>query len=148
MLLFGVSDGVVMFFFLMIRRPPRSTRTDTLFPYTTLFRSAAIALIGAGAGAGIYFGALQAHEAKPEDKYPKLVLRSDDDAEPVAEGPGKEAPLKVGPVSVPNDRFKVDPRKYEVTYYPFAESFPTNLRSAEHTSELQSLMRTSYDVFC
>src|SRR3546814_20550405 len=29
-----------MFFFLMIRRPPRSTRTDTLFPYTTLFRSA------------------------------------------------------------------------------------------------------------
>src|SRR3546814_11249164 len=31
--------SVVMFFFLMIRRPPRSTRTDTLFPYTTLFRS-------------------------------------------------------------------------------------------------------------
>src|SRR3546814_12817095 len=30
---------VVLFFFLMIRRPPRSTRTDTLFPYTTLFRS-------------------------------------------------------------------------------------------------------------
>src|SRR3546814_15785966 len=29
----------LMFFFLMIRRPPRSTRTDTLFPYTTLFRS-------------------------------------------------------------------------------------------------------------
>src|SRR3546814_12715622 len=31
--------GVLLFFFLMIRRPPRSTRTDTLFPYTTLFRS-------------------------------------------------------------------------------------------------------------
>src|SRR3546814_17140679 len=31
--------GVLFFFFLMIRRPPRSTRTDTLFPYTTLFRS-------------------------------------------------------------------------------------------------------------
>src|SRR3546814_10973563 len=31
---------ILMFFFLMIRRPPRSTRTDTLFPYTTLFRSA------------------------------------------------------------------------------------------------------------
>src|SRR3546814_11886743 len=37
----------MFFFFLMIRRPPRSTRTDTLFPYTTLFRSA-----GAGGGAG------------------------------------------------------------------------------------------------
>src|SRR3546814_15326143 len=34
------------FFFLMIRRPPRSTRTDTLFPYTTLFRSAAVAPVG------------------------------------------------------------------------------------------------------
>src|SRR3546814_19920195 len=33
--------SVLIFFFLMIRRPPRSTRTDTLFPYTTLFRSAA-----------------------------------------------------------------------------------------------------------
>src|SRR3546814_15257500 len=33
--------SIVMFFFLMIRRPPRSTRTDTLFPYTTLFRSVA-----------------------------------------------------------------------------------------------------------
>src|SRR3546814_14265631 len=32
-------DIVLVFFFLMIRRPPRSTRTDTLFPYTTLFRS-------------------------------------------------------------------------------------------------------------
>src|SRR3546814_11094258 len=37
-----LSDvGVLLFFFLMIRRPPRSTRTDTLFPYTTLFRSLA-----------------------------------------------------------------------------------------------------------
>src|SRR3546814_19509403 len=34
-----VSSGYNLFFFLMIRRPPRSTRTDTLFPYTTLFRS-------------------------------------------------------------------------------------------------------------
>src|SRR3546814_19672976 len=39
-----------VFFFLMIRRPPRSTRTDTLFPYTTLFRSLA-------SGAGLFFGA-------------------------------------------------------------------------------------------
>src|SRR3546814_12042736 len=35
-----VCSTVSVFFFLMIRRPPRSTRTDTLFPYTTLFRSA------------------------------------------------------------------------------------------------------------
>src|SRR3546814_15247364 len=35
-----------MFFFLMIRRPPRSTRTDTLFPYTTLFRSDLVVALG------------------------------------------------------------------------------------------------------
>src|SRR3546814_19368633 len=43
-----------VFFFLMIRRPPRSTRTDTLFPYTTLFRSAARGKGGEGGiGAGV-----------------------------------------------------------------------------------------------
>src|SRR3546814_19634430 len=41
LLLFLVDSLVCIFFFLMIRRPPRSTRTDTLFPYTTLFRSPA-----------------------------------------------------------------------------------------------------------
>src|SRR3546814_16148338 len=43
----------LVFFFLMIRRPPRSTRTDTLFPYTTLFRSLlAVAAAPGGLGAG------------------------------------------------------------------------------------------------
>src|SRR3546814_18390345 len=45
------------FFFLMIRRPPRSTRTDTLFPYTTLFRSLAVAMSAAlHKRGGIWFG--------------------------------------------------------------------------------------------
>src|SRR3546814_13454642 len=42
------SASYVVFFFLMIRRPPRSTRTDTLFPYTTLFRSAGGDRLSAG----------------------------------------------------------------------------------------------------
>src|SRR3546814_16939154 len=37
--IFFALEYIILFFFLMIRRPPRSTRTDTLFPYTTLFRS-------------------------------------------------------------------------------------------------------------
>src|SRR3546814_13455936 len=41
-----LGEFVVVFFFLMIRRPPRSTRTDTLFPYTTLFRSAEMRVRG------------------------------------------------------------------------------------------------------
>src|SRR3546814_19497960 len=44
MMCYGVSYAC--FFFLMIRRPPRSTRTDTLFPYTTLFRSQGLSAVG------------------------------------------------------------------------------------------------------
>src|SRR3546814_3345274 len=76
----------VIFFFLMIRRPPRSTRTDTLFPYTTLFRSKAALSVAYGAGLRV----------------------------------SEVAHLKVDDID----------------------------RSEEHTSELQSLMRISYAVFC
>src|SRR3546814_3840520 len=74
----------------MIRRPPRSTRTDTLFPYTTLFRS-------------------QLHDNPP-----------------------KPVELRTGRGFSPDN--------------PYA--FQYHHRSEEHTSELQSLMRISYAVFC
>src|SRR3546814_14672176 len=90
----------LVFFFLMIRRPPRSTRTDTLFPYTTLFRSTA-------------------GEAM-------LVRRLAD-----AGAPALAASLQgIPPTSAHWDAIDV------------------RLRSEEHTSELQSLMRISYAVFC
>ncbi|MGH6633920.1 flagellar basal body-associated FliL family protein [Sphingopyxis sp.] len=106
---------------------------------------AAIALIGAGAGAGIYFGALSAHEAKPEDHFPKLVLRSEGEPEPAAESEDKEAPPKVGTVSVPNDKFKVDPKKYEITYYPIADSFTTNLADGSGFLQVGISLSTFYD---
>lgn len=105
----------------------------------------AMVLIGAGAGAGIYFGALSAHEAKPEDNFPKLVLRSNKDAAPAAEGDEKEAPLKVGTVSVPNDKFKVDPKKYEVTYYPITDAFTTNLADGSGFLQVGISLSTFYD---
>src|SRR3546814_3910729 len=83
----------------MIRRPPRSTRTDTLFPYTTLFRS-----IGGGIGGQSEVGG--------------VVEAFDGDAE------GSHERLRV-PCSCWSE-----------------------WRSEEHTSELQSLMRISYAVFC
>src|SRR3546814_12782284 len=43
--MYAISAFLYLFFFLMIRRPPRSTRTDTLFPYTTLFRSLRIGIV-------------------------------------------------------------------------------------------------------
>src|SRR3546814_3697124 len=77
----------------MIRRPPRSTRTDTLFPYTTLFRSPP--LNSTTSAPSNFFQVKSGSGARPVRKKPSISLRSE-----------------------------------------------------EHTSELQSLMRISYAVFC
>src|SRR3546814_950923 len=102
----------------MLRRPPRSTRTDTLFPYTTLFRSTGW-----------------------------LGFRIN----PFLEGELVSRGLKVlhdeaaqsGTLSEFYDRFP----EYQVRDVALA-NFDEGDRSEEHTSELQSLMRISYAVFC
>src|SRR3546814_8162032 len=86
----------------MIRRPPRSTRTDTLFPYTTLCRSRAA--------------------GRSWRRRPARLRRSS--------GPARSA-------HVPVARAGSHPRRSQ-----------SSRRSEEHTSELQSLMRISYAVFC
>src|SRR3546814_10453722 len=88
----------MFFFFLMIRRPPRSTRTDTLFPYTTLFRS--------GVTVCLILQPVMKSMAKSTGSGAARMLTS------------------------------------------CLETKETALRSEEHTSELQSLMRISYAVFC
>src|SRR3546814_1551046 len=88
LILISLCIFLLFLFFLMIRRPPRSTRTDTLFPYTTLFRSA-IHNVWRGAG-----------------------------------------------------------RKTAGIDHDVAVTTSLTSRSEEHTSELQSLMRISYAVFC
>src|SRR3546814_1916268 len=98
----------------MLRRPPRSTRTDTLLPYTTLFRSG-----------GFLFQALPGAVAGPD--FPQAAMDS------VMPGWG------AGFVAFAVLFFVFTTL---VTYYYMAE------RSEEHTSELQSLMRISYAVFC
>jgi len=105
----------------------------------------AAVLIGAGAGAGIYMGGgLAAAEApKPEDFYPKLVLRGESEAAPAGEG--EEAAPKVGTVSVPNDRYKVDPRKYEITYVPIEQAFTTNLADGSAFLQVGISLSTYYD---
>src|SRR3546814_1962892 len=111
----------VWFFFLMIRRPPRSTRTDTLFPYTTLFRSCR--------------------------RLPASRLPAPSDAPSAARGVAWPPRNKAGGSarrqgSSPEQR----PRR-SVASRPRLRCGPVP-RSEEHTSELQSLMRISYAVFC
>src|SRR3546814_3104862 len=91
----------------MIRRPPRSTRTDTLFPYTTLFRSAR-------------------NPGHPLYAFRRSRFRAGDEQ---ADGQGCLAQSR-----------PADGRRQG--------GAPLGLRSEEHTSELQSLMRISYAVFC
>src|SRR3546814_2635833 len=103
----------------MIRRPPRSTRTDTLFPYTTLFRS-----VDGGVGLRLGLGddhALAGGEAVglDHDRHPALAHEFLGGA-----GIGEAAIGGGGDVIFDAER------------------------SEEHTSELQSLMRISYAVFC
>src|SRR3546814_11281520 len=97
---------VIVLFFLMLRRPPRSTRTDTLFPYTTLFRSA-----------------VRRADAAVDGRAAALVA----DADPAAALHQGEDPRSVSPAR-------------DIAW--------ASRRSEEHTSELQSLMRISYAVFC
>src|SRR3546814_12947950 len=110
---------LVVFFFLMIRRPPRSTRTDTLFPYTTLFRSA------------------DRNDRQTNRPIGGCLLR------PFHVPPARIATKK--DISLRRFDHKTGPER------PIAVSPPTAppvVRSEEHTSELQSLMRNSYAVFC
>src|SRR3546814_8627545 len=105
----------------MIRRPPRSTRTDTLFPYTTLFRSGPV---------------------PPQDQPTR----------PLTEARPRKTKNPIESVVIVT---KIDEatagsarRRSSVSGTTTPASPAIRMRSEEHTSELQSLMRISYAVFC
>src|SRR3546814_9530023 len=107
-----------LFFFLMIRRPPKSTRTDTLFPYTTLFRS------------------------KILSRNPRF-----DSNLPFADGSSRSmvvrSSIRLCPMSVSRSIARIGRSRKRLLWLA-----ASSIRSEEHTSELQSLMRISYAVFC
>src|SRR3546814_1114007 len=105
----------------MIRRPPRSTRTDTLFPYTTLFRSERTATV---------------------HSYPTIRRLS---------GPSRvetAARASFAAFGKNTAGAVVLARGDRSAHGPLAGAALSGARSEEHTSELQSLMRISYAVFC
>src|SRR3546814_10523632 len=106
----------------MLRRPPRATRTDTLFPYTTLFRSVLlIALITAAATISVVRGLDGGVKVLSEINIALAALLL-------------AFIFLVGPTAAILDTLLTGGAAY--------------VRSEEHTSELQSLMRLSYAVFC
>src|SRR3546814_4792943 len=140
----------------MIRRPPRSTRTDTLFPYTTLFRSGWWLRLGrstcraATDRADDRFGQLRFRErlgqvglgalAHAPDAVGVLVLGGDQDHGDVLRA--RVAGDRTGGLEA------VEVRHHHVHQDQVGQLALGGLRSEEHTSEPQSLMRTSYAVFC
>src|SRR3546814_12433877 len=110
---------VLCIVFLMIRRPPRSTRTDTLVPYTTLFRSEGQQGLGSGNHAG---GSAPRRDGE--------VQRGADEGRRAARRHGAPA--------------EFEGRARQV----LGRQAHGGRRSEEHTSELPSLMRISYAVFC
>src|SRR3546814_1249732 len=122
----------------MIRRPPISTRTDTLFPYTTLFRSVDDDLRRQYRGER--FGLRRAQQLSRRGAGRTLV----DDVQDTFRGQEADAGRACrGPG---NDRFR--PAPADARARQPAEQQLQIYRSEEHTSELQSLMRISYAVFC
>src|SRR3546814_5692011 len=130
----------------MIRRPPRSTRTDTLFPYTTLFRSQRLSPL---------LDALL--ELDPPTRERSLAsLREEDPqlAEDLAgllaleeEGDDFLSQPLIAPLPCARPDALIGPYKPERLLGEGGMG-QVWLRSEEHTSELQSLMRISYSVFC
>src|SRR3546814_9803523 len=121
----------------MLRRPPRSTRTDTLFPYTTLFRSREAVIFLAYAQRWddqLVFDLISdwrvSDQAFPQHAYGELVGL-------VATTKAKDSWVRA--------RNEILASGTEGARIGLANSA---VRSEEHTSELQSLMRISYAVFC
>src|SRR3546814_1778580 len=121
----------------MIRRPPRSTRTDTLFPYTTLFRSIAVAAIGwetGGLAAEPPLAARSVQLISMGATSPQRPLRAGEDVEDEAPQAADHAALPALPPA-----FRIHDLSRRWVEFQMADS-----RSEAHTSELQSLMRISY----
>src|SRR3546814_8522424 len=106
----------------MIRRPPRSTRTDTLFPYTTLFRS------DRGGGR---------HSRSPHCRCGRG-----------ADAGGRYQERRPDRYTQRHDRAFLPPAAGGARHFAGPSRSGAGKRSEEHTSKLQSLMRISYAVFC
>src|SRR3546814_3804940 len=122
----------------MIRRPPRSTRTDTLFPYTTLFRSQGPAHRHADEIAA------RPH-AQAQDRQ---ALRRPDEGDGLGRRTAQSGDRHLLPIARADLPARLWPDRGGAGHLVQSPLGGLADRSEEHTSELQSLMRISYAVFC
>jgi flagellar protein FliL len=103
-------------------------------------------LLGAGVGGGLYAAGKIGGAVKHEDpNRPKLVERGEEVSEAAEGEEGKAAALKIGTVSVKSDQAIVDPKKYEVTYFPLDQSFTANLADGAGFVQIGLSISTYYD---
>ncbi len=106
-------------------------------------------LLGAGVGAGLYASDQlfpSPHAAKEDPNQPKLVERSDEAEAPAAEGEeGAATALKVGTVAVKDDKARVDPKKFEITYFAIEQAFTANLADGSGFVQMGLSLSTYYD---
>src|SRR3546814_8770799 len=137
----------------MIRRPPRSTRTDTLFPYTTLFRSydrlaqvpgfqirdsEELRGLGQATGNVLFNGERPSNKADDMNTQLSRIPGGNVERIEIVDGATLDIPGLSGQVA--NIVYRADGISGQFSWKP--------QRSEENTSELQSLMRSSYAVFC
>src|SRR3546814_8053035 len=131
------------FFFLMIRRPPISTRTDTLFPYTTLFRS------HHRPDRLLLRAAVRPRDARDRDGHIGIAPRQRALGHRPGDGDGNRPEcVEHVAMDVQDFLFRLIGIGDESRLEHVGRARKFGKRSEEHTSELQSLMRISYAVFC
>src|SRR3546814_3911808 len=142
----------------MIRRPPRSTRTDTLFPYTTLFRSPGSPAARAGIEQGDVIITVDGEAVTPDQTLSYLVAQqpvgSRIPIELIRNGQRRTVTLIIAERPTEEELAELGGGGEEAEIQPEPEEQQTEsqrqareslgVRSEEHTSELQSLMRNSY----
>src|SRR3546814_3176884 len=136
----------------MIRRPPRSTRTDTLFPYTTLFRSIDGCELREDRKGPLFRTIARGTKRLSETPLPQAnafaMVRRRAAAAEIGTAIGNHSLRATGITTYLKNGGTLEPAATMANHSSTRTTQLYDRRSEEHTSELQSLMRNSYAVFC
>ena len=106
-----------------------------------------IVVLGCGVGVGVYASGSKGEAGHEDPRRPKLVLREEHPAESGEAGHGEEKaiPRRVGTIAVAKEGLPIDPRKFEVAYYPIEQNFTANLADGSGFVQIGISLATYYD---